>query len=484
MTSTSGSLARGGGRDLGLSDLDVVKAVFAWPALYRLADAIPTPERSRGGAPRQYPNYMVLAFAMLAAHYGSARRAATELNHPTTWALVLTTVLEACPDEALRHLPQTAPSRTWYVKRRDGLVFDANSTLENLLDEFRDDAIRLHRQLRAGNGQKRGSLTHPATGDLIEADGKVLAAPYKAARGTTRRVTVTDPATGESRIENRQVRSDPDARTHRTGAGDVVVGNKYWIASARGERVHERVILDVAHVPDEKGCNASECDIATEGALRLAQSRVHAKAIVTDGVLRGVHIEKIQREGGIIVVSPVQAHKVDKSSGSRTEKEGPLTSVSVTHPDGHTSQLDLWYRGGRVCQKIVDGDAEVRLVPLKRLEVQRRQNKNGTHRFYVVYEVAHPHNGIPGKVSLSMDGHAENVRIIPPGDPDYKGLYGRRQDTEAINRSLDDHHHLRRARSVGARRQLFDVLAFAMRTNSITRELYLSGAPPAEAEAA
>ena len=38
---------------------------------------------------------------------------------------------------------------------------------------------------------------------------------------------------------------------------------------------------------------------------------------------------------------------------------------------------------------------------------------------------------------------------------------GRRSDAEAANRQIDDHLYLRRTRSLGARRQLFDLLADA-----------------------
>ena len=32
----------------------------------------------------------------------------------------------------------------------------------------------------------------------------------------------------------------------------------------------------------------------------------------------------------------------------------------------------------------------------------------------------------------------ENVRPIPPSDPDFPRLYGRRNDSESLNRSLED----------------------------------------------
>ena len=54
---------------------------------------------------------------------------------------------------------------------------------------------------------------------------------------------------------------------------------------------------------------------------------------------------------------------------------------------------------------------------------------------------------------------AENVRQIPPGDPDFEALDQRRNDAESIKRHLDDTLWLRRAHSVGCRRQLLYLCA-------------------------
>ena len=58
---------------------------------------------------------------------------------------------------------------------------------------------------------------------------------------------------------------------------------------------------------------------------------------------------------------------------------------------------------------------------------------------------------------------------------------GRRSDAEAANRQIDDHLYLRRARSLGARRQLFDLLAYALVQNSIAvaaRRAFIDGIEP------
>lgn len=61
----------------------------------------------------------------------------------------------------------------------------------------------------------------------------------------------------------------------------------------------------------------------------------------------------------------------------------------------------------------------------------------------------------------------ENVRPIPQSDPEFARLYARRNDAESINRALNDTLYLGRAHSVGRRRQLVEVLGYALTVNSL-----------------
>jgi hypothetical protein len=60
----------------------------------------------------------------------------------------------------------------------------------------------------------------------------------------------------------------------------------------------------------------------------------------------------------------------------------------------------------------------------------------------------------------------ENVRPIAPSDPDFTSLFRIRNDAESINRGLEDTLYLRRAHSVGHRRQLVNLLGWALVVNS------------------
>ena len=61
----------------------------------------------------------------------------------------------------------------------------------------------------------------------------------------------------------------------------------------------------------------------------------------------------------------------------------------------------------------------------------------------------------------------ENVRPIPPTDPDVARLYPRRNDSESINRNLEDTLWLGRAHSVGHTRQHLNLLGCALMFNGL-----------------
>jgi len=126
------------------------------------------------------------------------------------------------------------------------------------------------------------------------------------------------------------------------------------------------------------------------------------------------------------------------------------------------------------------------LVPLKRVANRIVKNRNGSYRMYIEVEVPCPRGGKAkihrertyGKREDGGFNRAENVRQIPPGDPDYSRLMGRRSDAEAANRQIDDHLYLRRARSLGARRQLFDLIAHAFAENLVARHRHRMALDP------
>ena len=78
------------------------------------------------------------------------------------------------------------------------------------------------------------------------------------------------------------------------------------------------------------------------------------------------------------------------------------------------------------------------------------------------------------------NNRTENLRPIPPTDPDFKALYRRRNDAESNNRAFDDTLWLRRAHSIGHERQLLNQLTHALMVNSLARHRHTqrSSDPP------
>jgi hypothetical protein len=196
--------------------------------------------------------------------------------------------------------------------------------------------------------------------------------------------------------------------------------------------------------------------------------------------LRGTHIDRVMREQGWLVIARVAAAEArarrGQSGGFRREKSGLVEVKEIRRPDGSLVKVPLFARGGSLGISRLDESGEPVFVPLERVQVMRR-GRPGNFRFYGRYRLPDDYGaGIitvrHGNTPEDRDrrfNRAENLRPIPPGDPDFERLYRRRRDAESINRLLKDTLFLRRAHSVGHLRQEADLLGFALLVNSLTR---------------
>jgi hypothetical protein len=130
---------------------------------------------------------------------------------------------------------------------------------------------------------------------------------------------------------------------------------------------------------------------------------------------------------------------------------------------------------------------EMAFTELERVRTHRHTGK-GHYRWYNDYRLPDHLGG--GTLSMRLHGNTEdakrrlnrteNLRPIPPTDPDFKALYRRRNDAESINRAFDDTLWLRRAHSIGHERQLLNQLTHALMVNSLARHRHAqrSNDPP------
>ena len=313
---------------------------------------------------------------------------------------------------------------------------------------------------------------------MLHADGKVLAPLFKAKPGESR----VDRETGEVR----PLRHEPDARLHFEGDGEAAWGTKFVMVAARSEV--GRVILDVERVPDTGG----EASVAMDCFRRIAPLVPGAQGVIYDTALRGTHHQTLLRELGLLCVNRVTAEKNSGGArkgwkGSRVEKTVHIEDRSIVLPDGKTKTVQLFSQAGAIGVVEFSESGEGHFVALRRKRVHRNRAKNGLYAWYQDYVLPGAYGG--GVITVRLHGNdedtarrlnrPENVRAIPASDTDFPKLYGRRNDSESLNRALDDTMFLGRAHSLGHRRQHVEMIGWALLVNSVTRSRHEDALPRA-----
>lgn len=196
--------------------------------------------------------------------------------------------------------------------------------------------------------------------------------------------------------------------------------------------------------------------------------------------LRGVHIERIMRLLGMLVIAKVPAKesygRKGKRGGRRVSKETLIEIRTLKDANGVPVKVRFVARDGALGIAGMDDRGGPTWERLERIQTMRRPNTT-TFRFYNLYAL--PARFQDREVRFSLLGNdddlashlnrAENLRAIPFGDPDFELIFPLRADAESINRHLEDTLYLKRAHSVGVLRQWSDMLGFARLENAHTR---------------
>ena len=265
---------------------------------------------------------------------------------------------------------------------------------------------------------------------MVYADGKVVTPLFKAHPGDR----VVDRQTGEIR----PARAEPDAGLHFEGTGETAWGLKWVIVAVRSEEVHGRIILDTDWVPSPGG----EAAVAMDCFRGIAARCPGAMGVIYDTALRGVHHQTLLRDLGLLPVNRVTAAKAGakkprRAEGQRVEKSTHLEDREVTLPDGSTTTVSLFAQGGAVGIGTLTATGDLLFTPLKRIRTHRKADKT-QYRWYNDYEL--PEHLGRKQITVRLHGNdedaqrkfnrTENVRPIPPSDPDFQRLYRRRNDAE------------------------------------------------------
>lgn len=206
-----------------------------------------------------------------------------------------------------------------------------------------------------------------------------------------------------------------------------------------------------------------------------------AQGIIYDTALRGIHHQKLLRELGLIPVNKVTAaesasKRARRSNSVRVEKSVHFEDREVRLADGTTHTIRLYAFGGAVGIAELTDRGDFIFGELHRVRTHRNKAKNGLYRWYNEYRLPEKYGAGVITVRLHADkddaarkfNRAENIRPIPPTDPDFQAIYARRNDAESINRSVDDSMWLSRAHSVGHLRHLVNLLGYALMVNGLT----------------
>ena len=454
------------GTSHGVAALDRVEAILRNPEIYRLAGLIPQPAREKGGRGRDYPDFMYLVYEALISVYASARQVEAELAHRVVWKLMRRTVKEMFPEDESMRLPSRPMRRHHYLYGRNRYL-SSPAVPEGLAKLHWETAAEQARKLGLMDPEGPGSWTHPDLGRMLYSDGKVITSLYETRPGDER----VDKKAGEIKVR----RYEPDAVLHFEGTGETAYGTKFGLVAARSEEIRGRMILDMEWVAEGRGGQGGH------GLLQAAPPLVPgAQGAIYDTALRGTHHQVPLREMGLMPVNRVTAAVIGSKQprrveGQRVEKSVHVEDRDVALPDGTVRTFQLYARGGAIGLGELTDKGELDFVELPRLRTHRDQDASGLFRWYNEYALPEGYGGRTILVRLHGTdedkarklNRTENVRPIPPSDPDFKEIYARRADAESINRGLEDTPYLGRAHSVGHRRQLVNLLGYALMVNSL-----------------
>ena len=469
----------------GVSALEQVEAIIANDELYALAETIELPDDTQGGRPRHYPTFMWVLYDALISVYQSARKVEAELGHPIVWNHLRHLVQERFPNSPEVWLPAQPMRRHHYLYGRNRYL-STPAAIDRLAEVHRNHAADQARALGLMSDDGRRSWTHPDLNRLLYADGKVITPLFKARPGDTK----LDKRTGQLR----PLRAETDAALHFEGTGETAWGTKWIMVAARTTNQRGRIILDVDYVPT----SGAEAATATESFRRLRPVLDGCQGVIYDTALRGVHHLTLLRDLGWLSINKVTAQKAPtkqprRKGGERVEKSTFVEDQVIELRDGTKVTVHLFARGGAIGVGNQTSTGEFEFTELVRVRTQRNPDKAG-YRWYNTYELPSHLGG--GTVTVRLHGNAddatrkfnrtENVRQIPPSDPDFPALYRRRNDAESINRALDDTLWLRRAHSIGRHRQHVNMITHALVVNSVavSRHRQLMGSSPPTAAAA
>jgi hypothetical protein len=399
------------------------------------------------GRRRTHPTWLFFTYGALIRHFRSAARLDAELATGLWDTLRTRAVRAGRPDPGLE------PFTYQYFNYWRNVVTGDEELMAGIAHRFTRLAVGHARNLGliASSG---GSVTNPHPTRVIYGDGTVVRSPYRPPNG------------------NSQRRVDPSATIHIRHDGEIYGNDFVWFC-VRDEQPHSRVILAVDWVPTPTpGVEAHTAMDLIEHIHGHAGGGI--QAIVYDGAMKGVHLDRIMRNTGYMVINKVAVAAVGED-GTTTPKQRPFRTV--THPTAEGKcRHTLHVRNGTIVDVTLadDGTAVIAGEAIRR-QVKRARRSDGTYRFDLSVTIPCRH----GDFDIWASPHAtpdqpwlpEHIRLLPPDDPSFGDLYGMRNDVESLNNTFKRSLLVDRATSVGWQRQLIDMYSYAVLHNSTAQQV-------------
>jgi hypothetical protein len=419
---------------------DVIEALVTSPypaALGDLLDEAPT------GRKRLHPPGTPFIYGALVRHFRSASRLDNELK-AGLWNLIRSrTQANGRPD------PGPEPFTYHHFAHWRDLLAGDTDLREALANRFTRLAVGHARNTGLLTTSGGGSVTHPHPSRTIYGDGTVVRPIYRQPRG-----------------EETGKRVDPSAEIHTRHDGHIYGNNFVWFAT-RNPEPHGRIVLAIDRVP----APGQEANTAVELAETIHDiAGPGLQAVVYDGAFQGVHIDRLMRNTGLLVVNRLAAAVV-ADDGTITPKQRAYVTVTHQIRRNRTCRHTLHIRNGTIVDvALADDGTPVIVGNAVRRQVKRIRRSDGTWRFNLAVTIPCANGDFEHWTSPhATDTEAwrpEHLRLLPPDDPTFQKLYGLRNDLEALNNTFKRSLLVNRATSVGWERQLIDMYSYAILHNS------------------
>lgn len=514
------------GRTAVLSELEHAVILLHQPGFHRLAAVLPFKKDAddvHGHRDRGYPKPIVLLLGVMSRRCRSLPKAEAFFRPAATWAAIREHWREAKasglvdaaePDE----LP-LKPIRAGQWRYAVALLSENAAAFELFEQVFLEVAVEL--AVTLGYFTK-GSVTNPDITSCLFADGTELRAQYRSYPDWRE-----DPSTGERRLavvdpekSGNGVRAwlteEEGGRWHAVDPAtgevlrklpvdlDALKSGKYGPTQAaynivpmsvRSNEPNSRVTLTIG--ADEHENTEAATIVAAVGRIDSTALGGRVQGLITDKIIRGVHMVGLYERYGIVPITKVAAApREDKIDG----EDGPFDAVRKVDGAGPEKRLKSMPLGpfthtvgnGRGCTHLlcrIDGalvevdfsEDGVELVEVSRPERgqvkrQRRVSPVRPYHFLQAFTIVCHHGNFtvwlcPHASHDGDDGRhvAENSRVFPEGSEVFRALYGLGRNTsEGGNTHQKDTYPHKRSQASGRIPVLLDVYLYFAADNAKT----------------